>query len=112
MVKNAEGLKFQLIKGVGANILGHGGQLMLVENTFVKGAEAPLHKHPHEQVCYVVEGKFEFKKENNLYILEKGDSLFIESNTLHSAVALADSIIIDIFNPQREDFLEKAKKDE
>ncbi len=109
MVKNAEGKRFSLASGITANILGHGGQLMLVENTFSKGAIAPSHQHPHEQVCYIVEGSFEFTLETQKYILEKGDSLYIPSDSIHSGVALEDSIILDIFTPQRDDFLEKVK---
>lgn len=100
---------FPLAPGVTSNILGHGGQMMLVENIFKKGAEAPVHQHYHEQVCYVVEGSFEFVLENQTFVIKKGDSLFIPSEAVHSAVALEDSIIIDVFSPQRDDFLEKVK---
>lgn len=92
--------------GVTRKILGRGGKLMMVEVTFKKGAIGELHSHPHEQVSYIANGSFEFNINENKQIIKKGDSIYIPSNEPHSALALEeDSIIVDIFTPQREDFL-------
>jgi len=79
---------------------------MMVEVTFKKGAIGELHSHPHEQVSYIANGSFEFNINENKQIIKKGDSIYIPSNEPHSALALEEgSIIVDIFTPQREDFL-------
>lgn len=39
------------------------------------------------------------------YTLHKGDSYYVAPNELHGATALEDAVILDIFTPQREDFL-------
>lgn len=92
--------------GVSRKILGAGGTQMMVEVTFAKDAVGARHAHPHEQVSYIVQGSFAFTLGNETQILRKGDSVYIPSNIEHGTVALEDdSIILDIFTPQREDFL-------
>ncbi len=87
-------------------ILAHGPEMMMVENTFLKGNTAPEHKHPHTQITYVIEGTLAFSIEGDTRGLHKGDSVFIPPNTLHSALAVEDSLLIDMFAPMREDFLD------
>lgn len=91
--------------GLTRRLLARGGQIMGVEVTFAKGAVGTAHRHPHEQVSYIVSGSFEYEVEGEKYILHKGDSYYVAPNLLHGAVALEDSVILDIFTPQREDFL-------
>jgi len=92
--------------GVTRKILGRGGKLMMVEVTFKGGAIGALHSHPHEQVSYIANGSFEFDINENKQVVKKGDSIYIPTNEPHSALALEEgSIIVDIFTPQREEFL-------
>jgi quercetin dioxygenase-like cupin family protein len=93
-------------KGVTRKILGRGSKLMMVEVKFKGGAIGELHSHPHEQVSYIANGSFEFNLNENKQVMKKGDSIYIPSNKPHSVLALEEgSIIVDIFTPQREDFL-------
>ncbi len=108
-VKNNHAKEFKLAEGIHSKILGHGGVLMAVENHFEKEAMAPNHSHFHEQVGYVAKGKFEFTINGEKEILETGDSFYIEADVPHSCVALEKGIIVDLFSPQREDFLNKVK---
>lgn len=92
--------------GVTRKILGRGGTLMMVEVTFEKGAVGPNHIHPHEQATYVAKGSFEFNIEGEKKIIKQGDSVYIPSKADHGCQALEEkSILVDIFTPQREDFL-------
>jgi quercetin dioxygenase-like cupin family protein len=92
--------------GVNRKLLSHGGSLMMTEVTFQKGAVGDIHSHQHEQISYIVQGSFEFHLAGKVQKVEKGDSIYVPSNTLHGVKALDDnSIILDIFTPQREDFL-------
>ncbi|WP_432664652.1 cupin domain-containing protein [Wukongibacter baidiensis] len=106
-VKNNEGKKFSLAKGITSKILGHGGKLMLVENHFKEGVVAPMHSHENEQTAYIAKGKFEFTIGDEKQILETGDSFYVEANVPHGCVAIEEGIVVDIFTPQREDFLKK-----
>jgi quercetin dioxygenase-like cupin family protein len=93
-------------EGATRKILGMGGSMMMVEVTFKKGAAGAIHKHVHEQVSYIVEGSFEFNLNGDKKTVKKGDSIYIQSDELHGVVALEESsIILDVFTPQREDFL-------
>jgi len=85
--------------GITRRILARGGSLMGVEASFIKGAVGSVHKHPHEQVSYIVSGSFQYEADGVKYIY------YVEPDSLHGATALEDSVILDIFTPQREDFI-------
>lgn len=86
-------------------IRAHGGGLMMVEIFFEAGAIGAEHDHPHEQVCYCLEGKFIFTVDGQEFPLSAGDSLFLPSNSWHGTKCLSKGRLLDIFTPQREDFL-------
>ena len=44
--------------------------------------------------------------EEEVYELKRGDTYYVPPGVLHGATALEDAVILDIFTPQREDFLE------
>jgi quercetin dioxygenase-like cupin family protein len=85
-----------------------GDKVMSVEFTLDKGAIIAEHKHPHEQITHIISGKIEFTVNGETRIMEAGEVLYIPSNLPHSAVALEDTINIEIFSPPREDFLTNA----
>ncbi|NLP46351.1 MAG: cupin domain-containing protein [Epulopiscium sp.] len=92
-------------EGVQRKILATGGKMMAVEVHFKKGAVGTVHTHPHEQISYIVSGSFEFEMDGKKEILKAGDTYYVAPNAAHGVVALEDSMIVDIFTPQREDFL-------
>jgi len=87
-------------------MLASDGGLMMVEVEFHKASDDPgFHSHPHEQIAYVLRGKFEFIVDGVSSILEVGDSVYVEPDVVHGAKPLVDgSTFIDVFTPQREDF--------
>ncbi|KKK33592.1 hypothetical protein WQ57_23530 [Mesobacillus campisalis] len=94
-------------EGVTRKMLGHGGSQMMVEVTFKEGAIGSMHSHHHEQVSYIIDGSFEFNLAGDIRTVAKGDSIYIPANTLHGVKALEEnSVILDVFTPQREDFLD------
>lgn len=91
-------------------ILGMGGTLMMVEVTFAKGGIGEVHSHDvHEQVSYIVKGSFEVKVGEETRILKAGDSFYAGFNVPHGVKALEDSVILDVFTPFRQDFLEASQ---
>ena len=105
IVKNNSVRKESLGGGVNRKILASGGKLMMVEVYFEKGGIAEVHTHPHEEINYVQKGSFECELEGKKEIVRAGDSIYVPSNIQHGLVALEESVIIDIFTPQREDFI-------
>jgi len=92
---------------VSRKIRAHGGGMMAVEVMFKAGAIGYEHQHVHEQVCYCLAGEFEFSIEGEKTRLKAGDSVYIPSSVVHGAVCLSEGRLLDIFTPQREDFLKK-----
>ena len=91
--------------GVTRRVLAYTDELMCVENYFEKGAVGSLHHHPHTQITYVVSGQFEFEIDGVKRIVNPGDTMLKKDSIEHGCVCLEEGILLDIFNPMREDFV-------
>jgi quercetin dioxygenase-like cupin family protein len=91
--------------GVRRKVLAADGSLMAVEVGFQKGSVGAPHSHPHQQIAYIVKGSFELEMEGKRTTIKAGDSYYAQPNIVHGVVALEDGVILDVFTPQREDFL-------
>lgn len=94
-------------KGISRQITGYNQGLMMVKVKFDKGAIGAEHQHPHTQSSYVASGKFEITIDGKKQQLEAGDTFIVNPDLVHGAVCLEPGVLIDIFNPLREDFIEK-----
>ena len=83
------------------------GSLMMVEVYFSAGAVGALHSHPHEQVTYCLSGVFEFTVAGHTQVVRAGDSLYVPGGAEHGTRCLEAGRVLDVFTPQREDFLKK-----
>ena len=90
------------------------GKEVMVAHVYLKtGAIVPKHHHVNEQVTYILEGSLQFwlgDKVDSQYdadsvVVAKGEVLVIPSNVPHRAVALEDTLDLDVFAPPREDWL-------
>ena len=68
------------------------------------GGILPEHAHVHTQVTQVTEGKLALTINGKEEIYEPGMIAIIPSNVPHSAKALTDCKVTDIFSPVREDY--------
>lgn len=68
------------------------------------GSTVPLHQHVHEQLSFVLEGKFELTVDGVAKILEPGLFAVIPPNTIHGGTSITDCKLIDLFSPVREDY--------
>ena len=91
--------------GVVRRVMAYNKDLMCVENTFETGAVGALHHHPHTQITYVVSGIFEFEIDGVKKIVTAGDTMLKTDSVEHGCVCLENGILLDIFNPMREDFV-------
>ena len=91
--------------GLSRKIGAHNDNLMVVEVHFDAGITAPLHHHPHEQITYVMSGKFEFTVGTEIYIVGPGDSLYKEPNIEHGATCLEAGTLLDVIPPHRVELL-------
>ena len=92
-------------EGVTRRVLGYSKDLMCVENTFEEGAVGALHHHPHTQSTYVVSGEFDFPIEGETKTVRAGDTMLKLNGVEHGCVCKKAGILLDIFNPMREDFV-------
>jgi unsaturated pyranuronate lyase len=84
------------------------GEKAMVAQVFLKkGAVVPEHHHESEQLTYIMEGALKFELEGQEVVVRKGEVLHIPSNVPHRAVALEDTLDLDIFSPIRKDWLTK-----
>lgn len=99
----------QLGDGISRQILGYNDQIMMVKVIFSAGSEGYLHHHFHSQVTYVESGEFEVTVAGETKTMVAGDSYFMPPNVEHGAVCKRAGVLIDVFSPVREDFLEGGK---
>ncbi len=92
--------------GVQRQILGFDDKILLAKVKFEKGGIGPMHQHYHSQVTYVVSGKFDLTIGEETQTLSAGDSFYIAPNILHGAICTEAGVLIDVFSPIREDFME------
>jgi len=90
-----------------------GKKIMLVRYEQLPGSpEFPIHKHPHEQTGCVLGGNIEFTIGSEKKVLGPGAGYVVPSNVEHGSKVVGNKtvVLLDIFSPIREDYLEKAKK--
>jgi quercetin dioxygenase-like cupin family protein len=84
------------------------GEKAMVAQVFLKkDAVVPEHRHESEQITYILEGALKFELEGKEVVVHAGEVLHIPSNVPHRAVALEDTLDLDIFAPIRQDWLTK-----
>ena len=84
-----------------------GNDLMIARVLLKKGSVVPEHKHVNEQITYILEGALQFRIEGKVIVVKAGEVLCIPPNVPHEAMALEDTVDLDVFNPPRADWIEK-----
>lgn len=85
-----------------------GDRMMIAHVYLKKGDDVPQHSHENEQITYILEGALNFwlgeKGERELTV-RPGEVLVIPSYLPHRALAVEDTLDVDVFNPPRQDWL-------
>jgi quercetin dioxygenase-like cupin family protein len=96
----AEGITRQMINGE---------RLMICRLTIRAGTITAAHSHLHEQMTIVERGRVRFVLGSGEKEFGPGDVLLLPSGFWHGATMLDEEVVlIDIFSPIREEFLEPA----
>jgi quercetin dioxygenase-like cupin family protein len=93
------GISRRLITGKG---------VMIAHVYLKKGDDVPLHSHSNEQITYILEGALRFwlgPSGDQEITVHAGEVLVIPSDLEHRALALEDTLDVDVFNPPRQDWL-------
>jgi quercetin dioxygenase-like cupin family protein len=86
-----------------------GERMMLAHVYLKKGCLVPKHRHENEQLTYILEGALHFwlgDDEGEEVVVRAGEVLTIPSNLPHKALALEDTVDVDVFSPPRQDWLD------
>ncbi|MBZ5617079.1 MAG: cupin domain-containing protein [Acidobacteriia bacterium] len=78
---------------------------MIAHVCLKRGAVVPEHSHVSEQISYILEGALRFWIRGEELVVEAGQVLVIPPNVPHKAMALQDTLDLDIFSPIRTDWL-------
>ena len=81
-----------------------GEQGMIVWWSVKAGAHAAAHKHPHEQIMWMLSGRMDFRVGGEMRSCVAGDFAVIPGGVEHEAWFPEDTEVIDVFAPPREDF--------
>ena len=103
--KSGKGRTRKLADGIRLSTNVHGDKTLMGQFHLSKGAKIPAHSHPHEQTGIMISGKLRFVVHGEIKDVEVGDSWCLKGDVEHSAEALEDSVIIEVFSPVREDYL-------
>lgn len=90
--------------GMLREVLAYNRNIMLVRHQLSKGWKGSSHRHPHEQLVYVVTGCILFTGGGRAIEMRSGDSIVVEGDVEHQATALEDSEVLDVFVPYRSDY--------
>ena len=90
-----------------------GKEVMMAHVHLKAGCVVPRHQHVNEQVTYILQGalrlwvgdKVDSQSDADGIVLRTGELLVIPSNVPHRAVALEDTLDMDVFAPPRADWL-------
>lgn len=93
----------------------HSDKQMLAHVLLKKGAIVPAHDHHNEQFTYILSGCLRFwigehadAPGNEFVDVREGEVLVIPGGVRHRAEALEDTLDLDVFNPPREDWINKS----
>lgn len=85
-----------------------GERMMIAHVILKKGDDVPRHSHENEQLTYLLSGALQFwfgADDERELTVRAGEVLVIPSNVVHRALALEDTLDVDVFCPPREDWL-------
>jgi quercetin dioxygenase-like cupin family protein len=82
----------------------HTANISVAFNVLKAGAEVPKHEHVHETIDYIQEGELDMTIGDEKLRMYAGMVARVPSHVLHSAKAITDCKVINVFYPKRDDF--------
>jgi quercetin dioxygenase-like cupin family protein len=86
-----------------------GDDMMIAHVYLTKDALVPQHSHHNEQITYILSGALRFwigADRSREVIVREGEVLHIPAHVPHEALALEDTLDVDVFSPPRQDWLD------
>ena len=71
------------------------------------GGVVPRHAHENEQVSIVLSGALLFRIDGREITVRGGEVMQIPGSVAHEVEVLEDALVIDVFSPVRQDWIDK-----
>ena len=71
-----------------------------------KGGVVPRHAHENEQVSCVLTGSLRFQFDDREVVVGAGEVMQIPGGIAHEVAVLEDTVVMDIFSPVRQDWID------
>ncbi|MGH9791098.1 MAG: cupin domain-containing protein [Candidatus Acidiferrales bacterium] len=84
-----------------------GEKIMAAQVFLAKGAVVPRHSHHNEQLTMIISGALKLIFDDREIVVRAGEMVLIPGNVPHAAVALEETLDMDVFSPPREDWIKK-----
>ncbi len=103
--QHATGKKRNMLEGIDMTTLTWGEKTIMVRFDLQKGSQLPSHHHIYEQIGFLVSGRIRLTIAGETVEVGAGDSWCIPSDAPHEAVAIEESVALEVFSPLRKDYL-------
>jgi quercetin dioxygenase-like cupin family protein len=107
-VHNWQGIEREQLNPLYTRQVIHSDTMTVVRVSFKKGCEVATHNHPNEQVSMVKQGTLKFVVDGKEHIVKAGEIMRIPSNVVHSVQAVEDCVMVEVFSPRRQDWIDSA----
>jgi quercetin dioxygenase-like cupin family protein len=97
--------KEMLNERLGRKII-NGENVTLAQFFLAKGGVIPKHCHESEEMGCQLEGTAKVELEGKEVVVHKDEVMHVPSNVPHSVVALEDCMMLYVFSPIRQDWLD------
>jgi quercetin dioxygenase-like cupin family protein len=94
----------QLSPMIGRQLL-NTGRMTFARVLLAQGAVVPEHRHPHEQVATLLQGRLRFVVDGEELEVGPGELVSLAPDVPHAVEALEESVVLDVFAPVRDDWL-------
>lgn len=98
----------ETLKGTITRRVISGERAMIAHVYLKKGDDVPRHSHDNEQITYILEGALRLwfgDNDEREITVKAGEVIVIPAKLSHRALALEDTLDVDIFAPPRQDWL-------
>ena len=84
-----------------------GDRVTVARFELAAGGVVPRHAHENEQVSCVMSGALRFRFDGDEIVARGGEVVRIPGGIAHEVAVLEDTVVIDVFSPVRQDWIDK-----
>ena len=94
----------QIVDGIKIKVLNQDESVVMTEFEMLKGTFLPAHTHKSDHSAYLLKGKIRVITDKGSGDFFQGDSWCIKKDNPHSTQALEDSIVLEVYSLELENF--------